>query len=680
MKQVITIITTALLLLFAVSSFAATKDEYRAASVSGMRKDISFSRAKSMVRKVFDGTKDKPVVILGRYEIMLISRLLLAAQDSKDADLLKLAKEIVLACNKVALEGYDTPQQTSLEQIGFALRELALGVRQLKELKVLVGHDAERADEMLKTAADFLPKYMPMPGDGNIPQRYALGIATVCQMFPGDPRVPQWKGWVEKPFMQVLRYPSAEGLPGSRRRVLEKQRDRWKFVDDTQPFEKVQTVDISEDSSGYEALTIVSWMGIARLIGREAEIKTPAVEAFIERFYQQIMPIGILPGYGDAEWNSSPDLWIAIFEWAGATFHQPKYRAAADAIFRYQLERGLPVGDLSEAVEHVDENIPLQPSPRTSVLLQRVSGRGERVPDKVVLRGDESQGYVMLQATESLGHSHPYAGSISAYGVGGSVLLSTLGYDGTATALHHSFLVRPADEKFLAYPGDPAGLLLGKIMPDGQRLSFKITSDDREVRSAEVRDNGPVAHGRVTCDYLTASHPNRAFNGHAFQHTRELALDKKSGLLCVLDTVESKSDVTAAFGPVWHVQQVLAKNEQGFLCRTDHQAKFDGKIDASKPRPVWIAMAGPTDTKLNDVSWKFTSRHGHSDLPQENHLTSEWRGSVKPGDKLTFLTVFVPMPDGTTVPPSALKLDVGAGKASVHLGDFSYSFPESTKR
>jgi len=287
---------------------------------------------------------------------------------------------------------------------------------------------------------------------------------------------------------------------------------------------------------------------------------------------------------------------------------------------------------------------------------------------------------VMLQATESLGHSHPYAGSISAYGVGGSVLLSTLGYDGTATALHHSFLVRPADERFLAYPGDPAGLLLGKIMPDGQRLSFKITSDDREVRSAEVRDNGPVAYGRVTCDYLTASHPNRAFNGHAFQHTRELALDKKSGLLCVLDTVESKSDVTAAFGPVWHVEQVLAKNEQGFLCRTDHQAKFDGKIDASKPRPVWIAMAGPTDTKLNDVSWKFTSRHGHSDLPQENHLTSEWRGSVKPGDKLSFLTVFVPMPDGTAVPPSGLKLDVGPGKASVHLGDFCYSFPESTKR
>ena len=667
-------------LLCAASSFAATKDEYRAASVSGLRKATSFSRAKSMVRKVLGDTKDKPVVVVGRMEISIASRLLLAGRPTNDKELLTLARDIVLSCNKAALDGYDTPQETSLEQIAFAMHEFALAVPQLKELKLLEGRDAERADETMKRACDFLLRFMPEPGDGNIPQRYALGMASVCQLFPNDPRLPKWKAWVARPFEQILHFPSREGLPGSKRRVLEKQRDRWKFVDDTQPFEKVQTVDISEDSSGYEALTIVSWMGIARLIGREAEIKTPAVEAFIERFYQQMMPIGILPGYGDAEWNSSPDLWIAIFEWAGATFHQPKYRAAADAIFRYQLERGLPVGDLSEAVEHVDENIPPQPSPRTSVLLQRVSGRGERVPDKVVLRGDESQGYVMLQATESLGHSHPYAGSISAYGVGGSVLLSTLGYDGTATALHHSFLVRPADERFLAYPGDPAGLLLGKIMPDGQRLSFKITSDDREVRSAEVRDNGPVAYGRVICDYLTSWHQDRAFNGHAFQHTRELALDKKSGLLCVLDTVESKSDVTAAFGPVWHVQQVLAKNEQGFLCRTDHQAKFDGKIDASKPRPVWIAMAGPTDTKLNDVTWKFTSRHGHSDLPQENHLTSEWRGSVKAGDKLSFLTVFVPMPVGTTVPPSGLKLDVGAGQASVHLGDFSYSFPESTKR
>lgn len=672
MKQ--TILLTVAVLLLSPLTWAATKDEYRTASVRGLRELVA-ARAKGAVQHVLEGSKDKKIAILGRGEIMLISQMLLAGRQAKDAEFLNLARDVVLACNKVALDGNDTPQLNGLEQIGFSLRELALAVPQLKELKLLTGRAAQRADEMLKKAADFLPKYMPKPGDGNIAQRYALGVASICKMFPDDPRVPQWKAWAAIPFLHILHFPDQEKLPGCNRRVLERQGTRWKFVADSKPFEKVQTVDISEDSSAYEASTIVSWMGIARLIGREAEIKTPAVEAFIDRFYQQQMPVGILPAYGDANWNGAPNLWIGIFEWAGATFHQPKYRAAADAIFRYQLDRGLPIGDLSEAVQYADEAIKPEAVPRSSVLLRRVSGRGERIPDKVILRGNESPAYVMMQATESLGHSHPHAGSISAYYAGGSVLLNTLGYDATATPLHQSFVVRPPDEKFLEFFGDPTNTLLAKIMPDGQRLTAKIISDEREVRSVEVRDSESTAYGKVVCDYLTSWHANRDFNGHAFLHTRALALDKASGVLCVLDAIESRSDVAAAFGPVWHVQHVLTKDSQGFLCRTDFQDRFDGRTDATKPCPVWIAMAGPAGTTLNDVFWKFTARHGHSQLPQENHLSAEWRGKVSAGQRLSFLTVFVPLAEGAAAPPKGLQLNVEDGRASVKLGTFSYVFP-----
>jgi hypothetical protein len=671
MKRFVTLITV---LLLGSSAGAGTKEEYRAASIKGLR-ELTERRAKGSVRRVLDGAKDRKINILGRGEIMLISQMLLAGRQSSDADFLNLARDVVLACNKVALDGYDTPQTNGLEQIGFSLRELALAVPQLKELDLLSGHEADRADEMLKKAADFLPVYMPKPGDGNIPLRYALGVASVCRMFPDDPRVPRWKEWASISFRQVLHYPSVEGLPGSKRRVLEKQGERWKFVADTNSYAKIQSVDITEDSSAYEALSIVSWMGIARLIGREAEIRTPEVEAFIERFYQQQMPVGILPAYGDANWNGTPNLWIGIFEWAAATFHQPKYRAAADAIFRYQLERGLAVGDLSEAVEHADETILPTPAPRETVLLHRVSGRGERVPDKVILRGEASQSYVMMQATQSLGHSHPHAASISAYCAGGSVLLSTLGYDATPSALHQSFIVRPAGKPFLDFFGDPDGTLLGKIMPDGRRLSSIITSDEREVRRASASDRGGVATGSVVCDYLTAWHPDRSFNGHAFQHTRELALDPASGMLCVLDTIESKGDVAAAFGPVWHVQHVLARNDQGFLCRTDFQDKFDGKTDASPPRPVWIAMSGPAGTKLNDVRWKFTARHGHNQISQEHHLTAEWRGTVTAGQKLSFLTVLLPLADGATTPPGGLEVSVGEGGAKVSFAGAHIKLP-----
>ena len=661
-------------------SRAATRQEYSAATINGLRDELSFGRAKGMVRKVLAGSKGGKIVGVGRGEIMLISQLLLAGRQNNDAELLGLARDVVLACNKAALDGYDSPELNSLEQIGFSLRELGLAVPQLKELKLLTGTDASRADETLKKAADFLPKFRPDPGDGNIMQRYALGIATVCTLFPGDPRVPQWKAWAEKPYLHLLHFPDQKGFPGEVRRVLAREENHWKFVADTVPFKASHGVDISEDSSAYQASTIVSWMGIARLLGREAEIKTPEVEAFIDRFYQQLMPVGILPAYGDADWNGAPSLWIAIFEWAGSTFHQPKYRAAADAIFRYQTQRGLSVGDLSEAVVYADETLKPAPAPRSSVLLQRLSGRGELVPDKVILRGSEANGaaaqpYVMMQGTESYGHSHPHAGSISAYCASGSVLLNSLGYDATATPLHQSFMVRPPGEPFLQFFGDPNGTRIGKIMPDGQRLTSKITSDTREVRGAEVRDGQDIANGKVVCDYLTSWQSNKAFNGRAFIHTRELALDKATGLLCVLDTVESKQDVRAAFGPIWHLQHVLAKNAQGFLCQSDIQAKRDGRVDAGKPRPVWIAMAGPTDTKLKDVFWKFTARSGHIEIPQENHLTAEWSGSVKAGQKLSFLTVFVPLPEGTTVPPQDLNLNVEAGRNSVSFGNFQYLFP-----
>ena len=55
--------------------------------------------------------------------------------------------------------------------------------------------------------------------------------------------------------------------------------------------------------------------------------------------------------------------------------------------------------------------------------------------------------------------------------------------------------------------------------------------------------------------------------------------------------------------------------------------------------------------------------------------TAEWCGKVSAGQKLTFLTVFVPLSEGTTAPPNDLKLSVEASHASVKLGAFSYAFP-----
>ena len=47
---------------------AATKDDYRAATVGGLRETISFGRAKGTVRKVLADSQGGTIVVVGRAE------------------------------------------------------------------------------------------------------------------------------------------------------------------------------------------------------------------------------------------------------------------------------------------------------------------------------------------------------------------------------------------------------------------------------------------------------------------------------------------------------------------------------------------------------------------------------------------------------------------------------------
>ena len=68
MTQAMTLLTA---LLLAPLTWAATKEEYRAASVKGLRELVAV-RAIGSVQCVLDGTKNKTIAVLGRGEIMLI--------------------------------------------------------------------------------------------------------------------------------------------------------------------------------------------------------------------------------------------------------------------------------------------------------------------------------------------------------------------------------------------------------------------------------------------------------------------------------------------------------------------------------------------------------------------------------------------------------------------------------
>jgi hypothetical protein len=650
---------------------AATRSDYLAASLSGWQGNPSLVRSIKATRKVLHGTE---VSGLGRGEIIIVRPLLQAWRESGDEQWFKQAREIVLSCNKVMLDGFDAPHFNNASQVAFALPELAESYPLLKSTGKLADGDLVRMAEMLRAAADYWLRTRSRPDSGNLDQRYALGVAMVANTFPSDERVPRWRAWASLPFNQLLYYPLRDGFPSER-------------PQDAAPHKGIATVpatatpDNGEQSNLYEGATLLGWICLGEALGRGADLRTPLVRAWVERYHQQLLPAGIMPPYGDGCWVDAWPQWIGIFEWAGAAFQSPAFRAAADGIFRYAQSQGLAAGDYSEALAFADERIVPSAATRVSQVTWRRSPHGHRVPDKLLLSGDgapAAQPFVFLHASEGTSHSHRQIGSVCAYAIGPQVLLHEYGYDAGPAAFHNMMLVRPPGLRFLNFPGDPQHTLLAKMDANGQRLTYHMPSDQRHVREATVSDLGKAVRGRLVMECVTYNEGNQRFGGNRFVLVRECVLAKDSGILLVRDMIESLQDVELACGPVWHVQHVLARNDQGFLCQDLFQVRLGSGKDArdvgTPANPVWVAMSGPPEMRRNATFWRFAVRSGRRVEAQAHHLTGEWHGRMEPGRKLSFLTAFVPQPAGTTNPPANVELRTHGDEASVRVGDFAYTF------
>jgi len=200
--------------------------------------------------------------------------------------------------------------------------------------------------------------------------------------------------------------------------------------------------------------------------------------------------------------------------------------------------------------------------------------------------------------------------------------------------------------------------------PLWRRLTYRKTTD------VEVQAFDCVVYGMLVQDVTDCL-------GRRLLHTRELALWKEPHLLCVYDTIHFKEGGDYAVGPAWHVQRVTASNEKGFLCRDDWQWDDSRKGDpsirwASTPRPVWIAMLGPPNTKLRRVEKKLTDKRRQ--VPQSNHLYARWAGHAEKGDTIAFVSVLVPMGASASVPPNDLRVKLSEGFVSVQKDGITCMF------
>lgn len=195
------------------------------------------------------------------------------------------------------------------------------------------------------------------------------------------------------------------------------------------------------------------------------------------------------------------------------------------------------------------------------------------------------------------------------------------------------------------------------------RISHRRTY--RETVQAYVQDCGPVVYAKVTQRMVDCL-------GRPLAHTRELALVKRSSLLCVHDRVRIEVRGEYAIGPVWHVQNISAAGGKGFVCRDDWQWDDLTVRWASPARPVWVEMAGPPGAVAGRTEHVF--REWGRTVPQRHHVYSRWVGHREPGTSVAFLSLLLPLPTAAAGPPSGVALAVSDGESVARVGDVRCTF------
>lgn len=693
------------------AGLAATRQEYTAASAKWLE---ILTRPKSMgvVKRVLEQPVPRPVgkkqMVYGRGEVMparplanLGASLHAMGRDSEAKVYFDDVLLIFAACARTVLDGYDDPTPDydgSTDQVSFALPELARAYQVMVELKQFNDTERERARQMLLACAEFRVRKMPDGGEGNLGSRYCLGPVMVANALEAEgknapaiarknlPLAPTFDAWRKRgaaSFRAMMQYGWKDGAPTGRRKMMEKTGKVWNRVDAPLPSAPKPGLGFCEDSSGYGAATIINLFLLVETIPPAylPEIAEQAtwreIHDFIDGYRQLFMPVGTIPNFGDSTLGTGAGTWACLFELAGKFFQDRArwgnsaalFRDTADRIFHYQADvcGGIYGEDLDLALECMVEGVSPEPTVPRSFLLTRQGTAGCRVPYKIILRGDATAGtrqeqpYALVNVSPGESHCHGDVGCLGAYGTGGSVLLHEAGYDAGPAFFHDQFIVRPAAEPFLPFTkvfADPKGTLLNKIDANRRRVGdITLGRDWRNVRGAAMHETKYVSWGLVTGDYTLDAGYGGGYKGKYLVHTRQVALMRASGTLVVFDTIEAKEAVKGVnVGQLWHVQHVLARDRNRFLCQDDAQSILGPNtpkptVIGTPARPLVVAMTGPDGAVYDNVQWRFLMRHGREEVPAQNHLSASVRWDMATGDNLAFITILTPLPTGTTTLP-----------------------------
>lgn len=442
------------------------------------------------------------------------------------------------------------------------------------------------------------------------------------------------------------------------------EREKWQTYVDGTWAGFFETGDIRENASHYESISLSFLIEWADIRGATAELLAhSAFMTMIERYLQQVLPIGSIPHYGDSDgWNVNWGAWIHIFEFAAAHTRDGRFRWAAHRLFQYSLLHiedifswaytgNHAIQSLMRAALVADDAIaPVAPKGSLSVAWRAgialapagaPANRGifrvvpeRRIPAKVQMISDTSPDSTALQVelVPYAGHGPSVVTNLVALTDRGSVLLMDQGYKEAERQFHNVLLLED-------YDGVP------------------LHPEKESVGLIHATDAGPMVYAKVRVEN---------YMGYPADLERVVVF-AKAGAILIVDTLQFRETLHVRAGPVYNFGYLGPETGTGHGTNETWVNGYLGDFIAVKGigagQPVYTRWKNPPrDLLLYFRPMEDAEVHVHDRRPRDAttplplRVQYRWRGTVSAGESVSMSTVL--LPHTPTRVPSALAAEI----------------------
>lgn len=453
-----------------------------------------------------------------------------------------------------------------------------------------------------------------------------------------------------------------------------------------------------EDATIYHAVWLYALCGYADAMGKLEELfKTPEVYYYAHYFLNLISPDGMIPDFGDANWQSNWSRFLVFFETAAALYKNPQMKWAAAVIAEKFIEFSTPEPSvglgymLLDCYRWADDDIPVaQPETLSREVMEDVQGK------KIVFRSgwDKRATYLLLNyrdegdgglnfrdylrdtipvEEEKMTHGHADENSIVLLMSEGSVLLHDGGYrdympSGPFGAyrqdyFHNRLCVRPEKIWMGQKEGEYRYSITDAVAGQSVLDFLHNAGSYRIVRTQKV--------DFLTFADLDYSRTRLIDDNMGYEWDRVITYLKEPNVLVVFDIFKSRKEEYFTLANLWHTRQITAQGKHW----------YDTVYDRIQKNML------PTD---NHLVIFFPSTHYRLEgiEKEKRHYQDEWlihqttAQHFELGETVGFITVLIPHKNTVSAqnlvnkihllpidrPKKGLGLEIKEGDRTYHIG------------